>query len=422
MGGGEGLARHATLRYRALFHRVEGLPVLANGCLDEAALAEDLDGDGYKGAYFYDPVNETHQGDAFPLDSTQWYDMDGDGYGDSQAIGANNSDSCPDVWGNSTMKSRLGCLDTDGDGYSDLLGDDKFPTEGTQWEDKDLDGWGDNPDGIDADQCLNTSTAGDRTQQARENFGCAEYQSDSDNDGVMDDVDACPGTPAGAEVYPSGCKKEVESEPTDDEEQIMGMDPMIFYTVAGGGGIVLLGLVFFIISRFRGGGFDFDDDDDDDWFDDDDDDDDEDDFMSGILGGRGGSKTPSRGPQSGPSRGPPGAGPPGGPSRGPPGAGPSRGPDPRGPARGGPDPRGPKRGKKVAKRKAVGSDGKVRKAKVVIDPDLFSTDELSDRTAAIDWTKGALKDGDSERSILMQLQTTGWSAPQSRAIIDLSKQ
>ncbi len=430
----------------------QGLPVLANGCLDESALAEDIDGDGYKGPYSYDPVNETHQGDAFPLDSTQWYDMDGDGYGDSQAIGANNSDSCPDVWGNSTMKSRLGCLDTDGDGYSDLLGDDKFPTEGTQWEDKDLDGWGDNPDGIDADQCLNTSTAGDRTQQARENFGCAEYQSDSDNDGVMDDVDACLGTPAGAEVYPSGCKKEVESEPTAEEDLIMGMDPMIFYTVAGGGGIVLLGLVFFIISRFRGGGFDFDDDDDD-WFDDDDDDDDEDDFMSGILGGRGGSKSPSRGPQSGPSRGPqgagpsggpsrgpPGAGPPGGPSRGPPGAGPSRGPpgagpsrgppgagpsrgpDPRGPARGGPDPRGPNRGKKVAKRRAVGSDGKVRKAKVVIDPDLFSTDELSDRTAAIDWTKGALKDGDSERSILMQLQTTGWSAPQSRAIIDLSKQ
>ena len=103
-----------------------GLPVLANGCLDEAALAVDIDGDGYKGPYSYDAVNDTHEGDAFPLDATQWNDKDGDGYGDSQAIGANNSDSCPDVWGNSTMKSRLGCLDTDGDGYSDLLGDDKF--------------------------------------------------------------------------------------------------------------------------------------------------------------------------------------------------------------------------------------------------------------------------------------------------------
>ena len=413
----------------------EGLPVLANGCLDEAALAEDLDGDGYKGPYSYDPVNETHQGDAFPLDSTQWHDMDGDGYGDSQAIGANKSDSCPEVWGNSTMKSRLGCLDTDGDGYSDLLGDDKFPTEPTQWEDKDLDGWGDNPDGIDADQCLNTTVAGDITQQARENFGCALYQSDSDNDGVKDIDDACPGTPADVEVYPSGCKKEVEAEPTDDGDQIMGMDPMIFYAAVGGGSLLLIVLIF-VISRMRGGDFDFDDDDDDDWFDDDDDDD-EDDFMSSILGGRGGSRAPSRGPSSagpsrgppgaGPSRGPPGAGPsrgpPGaGPSRGPPGAGPSRGPDPRGPARGGAAPRGPSRGKKVAKRKPVGSDGKIRKTKVTIDPDLFSKDEMSDRVAAIDWTKGALKDGESERSILMQLQTTGWSAPQSRAIIDLSKQ
>ena len=97
-------------------------------------------------------------------------------------------------------------------------------------------------------------------------------------------------------------------------------------------------------------------------------------------------------------------------------------PDPRGPARGGADPRSPSRGKKVAKRKPVGSDGKIRKTKVAIDPDLFSKDEMSDRVAAIDWTKGALKDGESERSILMQLQTTGWSAPQSRAIIDLSKQ
>ena len=139
--------------------------------------------------------------------------MDGDGYGDSQAPGANNSDDCPEEWGNSTMKSRFGCLDTDGDGYHDYLGDDKFPADGTQWEDRDLDSWGDNPDGNDADQCLNTSTAGDRTEQARINFGCADYQSDSDNDGVTDDADACPGTVAGAEVYPSGCKKETQAEP-----------------------------------------------------------------------------------------------------------------------------------------------------------------------------------------------------------------
>ena len=80
-----------------------------------------------------------------------------------------------------------------------------------------------------------------------------------------------------------------------------------------------------------------------------------------------------------------------------------------------PDPRGPARGKKVSKRRPI------NKNELKIDPDLFSSSEIGDRDAAIDWTKGALMDGESERNILMQLQTTGWSAPQSRAIIDLSK-
>ena len=341
------------------------------------------------------------------------------------------------------------------------MGDDALPENPTQWEDADKDGWGDNQQGTEADQCLGTKINEIYRLEAEANQGCALYQSDSDNDGITDDVDACPNTPAGADIYPSGCKIESESEPTDNEDTIFGMEPMIFYATAGGGGLLFLGLVFIIISRMRGSDFDFDDDDDDDWFDDDDDDE-EDDFMSSILGNRGGSRggptsgpqrgpqrgppsagpqgrAPSRGPpgaspQRGPSRGPPGAspqrGPPSGPTRGPPG-GPTRGPSSAGPARG-PDPRGPQRGgaslgaatvgKKVAKRKPVSGDGRVRKAKVQIDPDLFDKDELADRAAAIDWTKSALKQGQSERSILMQLQTTGWSAPQSRAIIDLSKQ
>ena len=439
------------------------IKVLANGCIDESSLDEDVDGDGFKGNYSYDALNDTHTGDAFPFDVTQWQDRDGDGYGDSQLPGANFSDACPDVWGNSTEKLRYGCLDSDGDGYSDLLGDDKFPDNPTQWDDLDLDGWGDNQDGDDADLCPGTEINELYLEEARLNFGCALYQSDTDNDGIMDDEDACPNTPAGADVYPSGCKIEVEAEPTEEDETIFGMDPMIFYAAAGGGGLLFLGLVFIIISRMRGGDFDFDDDDDDDdWFDDDDDDD-EDDFMAGILGGRGNSRGPSSGPQrgpqrgpssgpqgrgpsrgppgaspqrgptSGPSRGPPGGasrgpsagpsrGPPGGPSRGPSSAGPARGPDPRGPQRGGPASGAATAGKKVAKRKPVSGDGKVRKAKVVIDPDLFDTEELADRAAAVDWTKTALKGGINERSILMQLQTTGWSAPQSRAIIDLSKE
>ena len=446
-----------------------GIPVLpSNGCLDEAALAEDIDGDGYKGPYSYNPDNETHQGDAFPLDSTQWHDMDGDGYGDSQISGANNSDDCPEEWGNSSMKSRLGCLDSDGDGYHDYLGDDKFPADGTQWEDADLDNWGDNPDGNDPDQCLNTGYAGDSTAQARINFGCSDKQFDSDNDGVNDFWDICPNTNVGADVYAKestspGCPVPIEETDDTGTDLIMGMEPLIFFGAIGGGGLIFVILLVFIISKSRGGDdFNFDDD----WNDDEDeDDDDDDDFMSSVLGNsqsRGPSAAPARGPGRGPpsaGRGPagpggpsqgPGARGPGGPSRGPsqgPGArgpgGPSRGPSqgpgargPGGPSRGpsqgpgargpggpnsSPDPRGPARGKKVAKRKPISDDGKVRKAKVTIDPDLFTQQELGDRVAAVDWTKGALQDGESERTILMQLQTTGWSAPQSRAIIELSK-
>ncbi len=140
---------------------------------------------------------------------------------------------------------------------------------------------------------------------------------------------------------------------------------------------------------------------------------------------------PTRGPSpGGPSRGPSPGGPsrgPSGPSRGPSGpprdpSGPARGPSPGGPARG-PSPEGPARGsKKSAKRKVVkDGTGKVRKAKVEIDEGLFEANEMADRNAAVDWAKGAVSDGDNERTVMMQLQETGWSAPQSRAIYMLAK-
>ncbi len=417
-------------------------PVLGDGCIDESCqYALDCDDDGFIGNYSYDSENG-HSGDAFPFEGTQWYDQDGDGYGDSQLPGAHEPDSCQEVAGNSTMKYQngqslpyYGCLDSDGDGYSDDYGYDEFPFNPTQWADDDKDTWGDNPNGTMADQCLGTNITGATTLQARENSGCSFEQLDSDQDGVNDELDACPNTPAGVDVTQSGCETKVESKPSENNDKIMGMEPLIFFSVAGGGGLVFVGIIFLII-RARRQDFDFDDDEDDDWFEDDED---EDDFMASILGRRGAQSGPSppsgrAPPSAGPSRGPPGAspsrGPPGaGPSRGPPGAGPSRGsiggpargPDPRGPARG-PGAMGSVKGKKVAKRRPVNGDGKVRKAKVTIDPELFDKDEMSDRNAAVDWTKSALKEGESERSILMQLQTTGWSAPQSRAIIDLSKQ
>ena len=58
-------------------------------------------------------------GDAFPLEPTQWWDKDGDGYGDSSLPGAFEPDSCVNETGNSALKILFngeespyyGCLD-----------------------------------------------------------------------------------------------------------------------------------------------------------------------------------------------------------------------------------------------------------------------------------------------------------------------
>ncbi|DAC69486.1 MAG TPA: hypothetical protein D7I12_03845, partial [Candidatus Poseidoniales archaeon] len=74
-----------------------------------------------------------------------------------------------------------------------------------------------------------------------------------------------------------------------------------------------------------------------------------------------------------------------------------------------------KKGGKKGGKRAIGREGAKGKKR------LFSKDEIADRAAAVDWAKDALEDGDSEESISTQLQSTGWSKAQSRAIIKLSK-
>ena len=71
--------------------------------------------------------------------------------------GANQSDACPLVAGTSTI-DRFGCLDSDGDGYSDADdnwgiedGADAWENDSSQWVDSDGDGYGDNPNGTNGD-------------------------------------------------------------------------------------------------------------------------------------------------------------------------------------------------------------------------------------------------------------------------------
>ena len=65
--------------------------------------------------------------------------------------GGNQTDDCPEVNGTSSI-DRNGCLDTDGDGYSDpdsiwnlSMGADAFPLRADAWSDLDGDQFADQP-------------------------------------------------------------------------------------------------------------------------------------------------------------------------------------------------------------------------------------------------------------------------------------
>ena len=98
-------------------------------------------------------------GDKFPHEPTQWRDLDGDGFGDNSD--GHEGDACPNERGQSFF-DRLGCRDSDGDGWSDPSQNwlaspwgqaDAFPTDRLQWEDSDEDGFGDVPMGAKRDDC-----------------------------------------------------------------------------------------------------------------------------------------------------------------------------------------------------------------------------------------------------------------------------
>jgi len=128
--------------------------------------------------------------DTFPLDRTQWLDSDGDWIGDNEL--SDRPDGCPTIWGDSEY-DRLGCLDSDGDKWSDpdanwpartdCYGADAFPNDATQWCDEDNDGYGSNETGNNADACPNE--AGSSTV---DRVGC----SDRDGDGYSNAGDPFP--------------------------------------------------------------------------------------------------------------------------------------------------------------------------------------------------------------------------------------
>ena len=402
----------------------------STGCTDETALDQDLDGHGYKGAYTYTinattGLHENEAGDAFPTDPTQWFDQDGDGYGDN--IEGNDADDCPIENGTSYI-DFLGCID-DGDGYRDLFEPVGLAGNPTQWEDRDRDGYGDNASGTNPDLCPDTKPA---YKTYVDSNGCDPTQSDGDNDGVADYDDNCPDEPAGADGgYGDGCPIAVSTD-DDTSEGLFGMSTGVAILAGIGGLIGILVLFAVIVRLFRSDEFDYDDDDEDDW---DDDDDDYSSFTSSFNSSRSTNTTSTSRPSPAPStrskaRGPTGAAP-SKPSGGPPGRAPRSGPPqskaPSGPARGRSVPSKVPAAKVVASKvtteESAEDDGsaKVRKAKIKVDLSIFEDWQADDRESAADWVRTAIDDGEKERSIMMQLQETGWSAPQSRAIYDLGR-
>ncbi|MEC7484206.1 MAG: thrombospondin type 3 repeat-containing protein, partial [Candidatus Thermoplasmatota archaeon] len=423
-----------------------GFPVDSDGCIDEDALDQDLDGDGYLGDYTFDIDSETglrinEQGDAFPLDGTQWADQDGDGFGDNPL--GNDADFCPTETGTSYLDTlEIGCED-DGDGWADNWGRDKFPGDATQWDDSDGDGYGDNwgdptwnasrdsewP-GIFVEGASSPDKCPESPTTNVDDEGCSKSERDTDQDGVNDLLDNCPEQPKGPDGYDDGCPLPV-TETDDGGTMILGMTLPVFGGVLAGGIVGLL-LLTMVIGRLRNRGYDFDDDDDDeDFFDDDDDDDDFfSSFQSKPMPSRSTPAPRSQPSSGGPSGGPPPSRGPSGPKRGPPGGSraPSSGPSGRGP----PAKAQPAPASKPARRTPVSktnepdsSEGaapqkKVRRARIEVDMALFEDWQADDRDAAVEWVVGELGEGEQERTLLMQLQGTGWSAQQSRAIYDMA--
>ena len=155
---------------------VDGHLVVVNNTGSVVVIRPDRDGDGWPDG-----------SDEFPDDPTQHADFDSDGWGDNTT--SPTGDSCPQDWGNSSQ-DRFGCLDSDGDGYSNpdtnwlahpTGAADAFVSDSAQWHDTDGDGHGDNYTyAISEGSGLRTAESGDALPND------ATQWRDNDGDGCGD--------------------------------------------------------------------------------------------------------------------------------------------------------------------------------------------------------------------------------------------
>ena len=111
-------------------------------------------------------------------------------FADDDSDGYDADDQCPNVAGNSTY-DRIGCIDSDGDGYSNVDenwnlsdGADVFPQNSDAWSDLDEDGYADQPNLEITDDC--PSRYGKSRQVL---FGCSDMDLDWIPDVIDTDID-----------------------------------------------------------------------------------------------------------------------------------------------------------------------------------------------------------------------------------------
>ena len=229
--------------------------------LGTSPVSNDTDSDGYDDKYSYyfnnfSKLRENQTGDAFPLDSLEWNDTDGDGVGDNMdafplkkteqydtdgdGIGDyEENNNC--IYGKDTNDDGIGeeCTnyennDTDSDGVNDSI--DAFPLDSNEDLDTDKDGVGDNSDTCPEDKRGHIDTDNDTVCDGSDPFPLNSNEwADSDGDGYGDNSDFYPTDPSKS-LKP----EEITMEPQSDSGFLDSSMPII----------IALGVVYFAFKYF----------------------------------------------------------------------------------------------------------------------------------------------------------------------------
>ena len=195
---------------------VDACPTSAGTSTIDRFGCKDLDGDGV-----------SNLNDILPNDPSQWYDTDGDGFGDNST--GTNGDECPTEAGVINGDNGQGCpiLDLDGDGVLNENDDcnNSLPGEVVGPDGCPLD------DGTDDDQTVGIDDGTNVPDQPDNNTDTGDITDGGDNSGSGD--------------------TDSSTESTDDaesENKILGMSPLTLGLI---GGIVILLVLTLLFVRGR---------------------------------------------------------------------------------------------------------------------------------------------------------------------------